>query len=623
MPNRLGQLRSLLPAFLQSRPGQRPYLQLLFPGAIATVIMLGTSYLGVWQPLELLSYNQLLRARNVVRPQSWDERVVVIAIDERSLKEYGRYPWSRDRYSKLLQVLDASQPAVVGFDILFTETSAQDAAFAETMQFSGNVVLAIAADRQGQALDVVPELAQVSAQGHVYNAEDADGISRRQWLSLGPVPSLGGQMFQLYRQNLQHTTTIDPKVQSTLAPVPPAPTAAMIWLNWLGAIATVPTYSFVDVAEGRVDPQFFQNKLVLVGLTATGFDPLQTPFDQLPPVGGVYLHATVLDNLLQQRWLRPTPWWANWLSVLALGLLTSWALTHQTLNQRLVTIAGLVVVWWLGALCLLSFTYRWPLIAVPIGTVLLTATGIQLREQHEKQQLMELFAQHVAPETAQLLWRRKAEIFQNGALQPQELVATILFMDIRGFTSISEKLAPNELLVWVNRYLASMTECIMEHGGVIDKYIGDAIMAVFGVPFVHTTPEAIRQDAIQAIAASLAMYDRLQALNAEFAAEAKPLITFGIGVHTGLVVAGSVGGSGRLSYSVLGDAVNVAARLEAMNKNITTHNPYNLLITDETRAYIHPPYQTKPVSTLQLRGRVQPTGVYAVIGKMPDIDSDT
>ncbi len=168
---------------------------------------------------------------------------------------------------------------------------------------------------------------------------------------------------------------------------------------------------------------------------------------------------------------------------------------------------------------------------------------------------------------------------------------------------------------WLNQYLNAMSECIMERGGVIDKYIGDAIMAIFGIPFPHTKPEEIKQDALNCMAACLAMYERLQKLNQQFEAEKKPIIKFGIGVHTGSIIAGSVGGGQRLNFSVLGDTVNVAARLEAMNKEVKEDNPYGILITNETWEYVSDRYNAKPVKSIQLRGRKQETIICSILGK--------
>ena len=160
-----------------------------------------------------------------------------------------------------------------------------------------------------------------------------------------------------------------------------------------------------------------------------------------------------------------------------------------------------------------------------------------------------------------------------------------------------------------------MTDCIMDRGGAIDKYIGDAIMAVFGIPFTHTDPEMIKQDARQAIAASLAMCERLQQLNQQLSASNQPTIQFGIGIHTGLVVAGTVGGARRLNYSVLGDTVNIAARLEAMNKDVQSSNPQKILVTSDTYSLVKECYQGQPVGAIQLRGREEETMIYAILGE--------
>jgi class 3 adenylate cyclase len=140
-------------------------------------------------------------------------------------------------------------------------------------------------------------------------------------------------------------------------------------------------------------------------------------------------------------------------------------------------------------------------------------------------------------------------------------------------------------------------------------------MAVFGIPFVHTDPEAIKQDAHRAIAAAIAMQKRLKRLNKQLQAEGKPTIEIGIGIHTGLVVAGSVGGKRRLNYSVLGDTVNVAARLEPMNKEVKGDNPYKLIVSGKTFAHVGDRYEAYQVGTTQLRGREQQTTIYCILGK--------
>ncbi|MBE9127894.1 MULTISPECIES: CHASE2 domain-containing protein [unclassified Coleofasciculus] len=586
--------------------GNHPWL----PGGIAAVLSMGMWQLGAWQSLEQSGYSALFR----FRPQlDWDDHVAVIAIDEASLDAYGQFPWSRDRYVQLLQALQKNPPAAIGFDILFVDPSSADSRLAEAISDSGNVTLAIAWNEEGLLLQPLPILDEAAAQiGHIYHQPDKDGISRQATVFVESVPFLGLATLKLARER----TAADWLPQASQIPEPRADGDVQnLWINWPGNTEGVATYSFVDVVEGRVDPNALANKLVLVGTTATGLDPLSTPLNQTPPTGGVYIHAALIDNLINQRQLIRLPFSGTLLLLLVIGPASSWLLFRLDPRGRIVIALLLPVAWFAIAVAAFSLVYWWLPVAAPIGTVLLAGVGVQLREQYEKQQLMSLFSKYVAPETAELIWKRKAEIFENGELEPQELTATVLFSDIRGFTTISEKLPPRELLGWLNLYLDTMSRCIMQHGGVIDKYIGDAIMAVFGVPFAQTDEKDKPRHALQAIAASIAMHEKLQQLNQRFKVENKPLIEIGVGIHTGVVVAGSLGGAQRLNYSVVGDTVNVAARLETMNKEVNVQRPYNILVSGTTLDYVSDNYLGQEVGTIQLKGKETTTRVYSIVGE--------
>ncbi|MBD1936247.1 adenylate/guanylate cyclase domain-containing protein [Microcoleus sp. FACHB-68] len=578
-----------------------------FPGVVAAAVALGMSQLGYWQQLEQLGYNALFKIRP---PIGWDEGIAVIAIDQASLQEYGQFPWPRARYTQLLQALKKSPPAAIGFDILFVAPSPLDAAMAQAIADQSNVVLSVAWDAEGKLLPPVPVLDKAAANvGHILHDPDKDGISRQATVFVESLPALAPAMLDVYKTRAGVQLALPKPVAGEKMP--------KVWINWPGTTQALPTYSFADIAEGRVDPSIFANKLVLIGPTATGIDPLRSPLNQNPPTSGVYLHAALIDNLLNKRLLQRTPEWADILLLLVIGAGTSWLLFNRQLKERVVIGFILPPAWFAVALTAFIWGNLWLSVAAPIGTILLAGLGVQLREQYEKQQLMNLFAQHVAPEMAEVIWERKEEIFENGELEAQELTATVLFMDIRGFTTISESLAPRELLTWLNLYLDAMASCIMEHGGVIDKYIGDAIMAVFGIPFPQAQEEDVKRDATAAIAASVAMHERLQVLNERFKEENRPLIRFGIGIHTGPVIAGTIGGAQRLSYSVLGDTVNVAARLEAMTKNLTSDSPYQILLTDRTFGYVSDLYAGQEFGAIQLRGKETETMVYSILGKLP------
>ena len=572
-------------------------------GAIAGLVSVAMLQLGMWKPLEYLGYNTLFQIREsgIWPNPGWDQRIAVIAIERHSLQEYGQFPWPRNRYAELLSALKKSPPTAVGFDILFLDPSQKDDILAAAIAANGKVVLAGTIKEE----PVASLKAVAAGVGHITHEADSDGISRESKIFLDGIPNFGLAMTHRYNAANPQNPVLLPQSNNRQA--------KKVWVNWPGKTKNLPTYAFADVVQGRIPADALTNKLVLVGIVATGFDPISSPFER--NTAGVYLYAALIDNLLNQRLLRRLPILVEMLLLFGIGPLTGWVLWNRGVRARIAIALGLPIIWIGAAAVLFGFFYWWVPIAAPIGTLILAGTALQLREQYEKQQLMRLFEKHVDPETAQLIWQRKAEIFEQGELEPQELTATVLFMDIRSFTSISEKMPPRDLLNWLNNYLEAMTDCIMDHGGVVDKYIGDAIMAVFGVPFCHSEYPEIQKDALNAVAACIAMHDKLHELNQQLRVDRKPLIKFGIGLHTGQLVAGTVGGSRRLNYSVIGDAVNVAARLEAMNKEIVSDSPFNLLVTGRTFAYVRDRYEGQKVGSIQLRGKKEQTVVYAILGE--------
>ncbi|MEM8543550.1 MAG: adenylate/guanylate cyclase domain-containing protein [Cyanobacteria bacterium P01_H01_bin.119] len=587
---------------------------------------LGLLSVQAWEPLERLAYNALFQTRARLIPPDWDERIVVVAIDEASLNRYGRFPWPRDRYGVLLDTLLAAQPAAIGFDLIFAESGPYDERFAESIAISGNVVLAVGDDGAGSALEISPTLTDPAEGtfllGHVKHTADTDGISRRVWLYEGRFPILGVALLQMYNLSLNQTlgeiASEPPQIDPAVLAQPEQFSRQSTWLNWPGPIQTESNYSnalkvlsFSDVLEGQVPPEQLQNKIVLVGITAAALDPLRTPFHTSVPTAGVYLHAAVVDNLLQDRLLQRWPAKNTAVVLLLVALATSFILKPLTFKGRVLMLVGLVSAWL--AIAYGSFTQQvWLPVAAPIGTCLLSGLGLQFIEQRERQSLMNLLALNISPEMANLMWQQKTDILDKGQIQPQELTATVLFTDIRGFTTITEGLPSQALLPWLNRYFEVMTDCIMAHGGIVDKYIGDAIMAVFGAPVPHTSNEEIQQDAIAAVKAGLGMYKALQTLNKEFAAAGLPTIRFGVGIHTGTVIGGTVGSRRRINYSLFGDAVNVAARLQDMTKAVTVNAPYPILLSEATYHHVSELYQGQAMGELMLRGRVSSMPVYSI-----------
>jgi signal transduction histidine kinase/CHASE2 domain-containing sensor protein len=344
----------------------------LLPGGLASLVIVGLLKLGTWQPLEYLAYRTLFQIRG---PVPWDQRVAVIAVDEASLKALGHFPWSRQKYTQLLNILTKADASTVVLDVLLPESSPDDPAFAAAIAQQGRVVLAQAWDSMGSPLLPNQILREASAiQGHIYQRQDQDGLTRKIEPQLRGVPALGLAATQVY---------------SLVQEEVPLPNLKQpFWVNWLGPASQAPTYSYVDVIQGRVPAQTFQHKVILVGLTATGFDALQTPFDNNPPTTNVYLHAAVINNLLQQNTLNVLP--ENWLLVglLVLGPSLSIVLPRWNVGWQMLGLGGLCLGWGLFSLLLFQANH-WIPVASPIALFIFTTAAVALNEHFKANSLLQ------------------------------------------------------------------------------------------------------------------------------------------------------------------------------------------------------------------------------------------
>ena len=247
---------------------------------------------------------------------------------------------------------------------------------------------------------------------------------------------------------------------------------------------------------------------------------------------------------------------------------------------------------------------------------------VSYEERAQRSVLMRLFAQSVSPEVADTLWQQREQFMAGSRPHPQRLIATVLFTDLEGFTSVSECLGEQELVDWLETYLDVMSQQVMAHRGVINKYMGDAIMALFGVPIPRLSEAEISQDAVHAVQCALAMQHELIQLNRRWQAQQQPTIKMRVGIYTGPLVAGTVGSTERLEYTVLGDTVNTAARLESHAKETFTvevsDSPCRILIGETTLQYVGQQFQTQYVGEVHLKGKEHMTTIYRVLGEQHD-----
>jgi adenylate cyclase len=379
-----------------------------------------------------------------------------------------------------------------------------------------------------------------------------------------------------------------------------------------------------ELLDGRADTALFRGRIAILGASAESLrDFFQTPFALERQVTGAELHAHAAGQLLRLALgesgpARTLPDWAEYALVAlacAAGLAAWLAAGVPALGATVAAgLAALAALWYL-----LALQGTWlPVVPLAIGFVLSAAVAGSLRALHEaraRAALMSLFARHVSAEVAAELWARREELLDGTTLRPQALQATVLFADLRGFTPVAERLAPEATARWLNGFMAAMADAIMRHGGIVRQYAGDAVMAVFGVPVPSHTREEQARDARRAVACAVEMCRRLEALNAAWRAAGEPTAGMRIGVHSGPMVTCSVGSPQRMEYAVVGDAVNLAARLQALKlPGDTPGNPEGtrVLISEDTQALLGLHAECERLGTFDVKGRRQPVTVFRV-----------
>jgi class 3 adenylate cyclase len=244
-----------------------------------------------------------------------------------------------------------------------------------------------------------------------------------------------------------------------------------------------------------------------------------------------------------------------------------------------------------------------------------TSQWLSGRERAERRQLMQIFSRHVSQEVAQDIWRNRAAFLKDGRPRAHQLTATCLFVDVRGYTSHSEKMSPEDLMSWSNQFLECMARQITDAGGIVDDYFGDGIKADFGVPIPRETPQEIAADARSAVSCALAMSAALEELNSRYREAGLPEAAIRIGIHTGPVVAGTIGSADRLKYTVVGGVVITAQRLESTDAvpHDFAHSPSRILVSQTTLDLLSESVVSEPVGELKLKGQHERTVAHRIL----------
>ena len=408
-------------------------------------------------------------------------------------------------------------------------------------------------------------------------------------------------------------------------------------LDYSGSRGVFETVTFSAVLDGTVDPALIRDRIALIGVVAESirdefYTPLSRGLQADQHVAGMAVHAQIVSQLLRigLDGVAPMGSLADWQE-------TGWILLWSGLGGLVgfairspwkLALTGMGCLLALGGLDLASFVGRWWLPLVPpalawVGSAALATGYVSYREMVDRSNLMSLFSRHVSKEVAETIWRERDQFLDGGRPRSQRLVATMLFTDIAGYTPVAERLSPEELMEWLNTFMDGMTRQVTAHRGVVRQYAGDAIVVAFGVPAPRKTEEEIAQDAVNAVSCALAMGQTLSDLNRRWRADGLPTSGMRIGIFTGPVVGGTLGSAERSEYLVVGDAVNTAARLESLDKDLFAPDPdeypCRILIGDTTLAYLGNHFETEYVANLALKGKQQKVDVYRVIGRAPSV----
>ncbi|HEX2055711.1 MAG TPA: adenylate/guanylate cyclase domain-containing protein [Nitrospiraceae bacterium] len=606
---------------------------------------------GWFHVAELKALDHLVRGH--ADPLKAHPDIVLVSIDESSLEAFGRWPWPRDRHGYVVRYLKQAGAKAIVFDLMFFEPDENaeefDESFAQDVKAAGNVYLPVLLRQEPDEPDhtamvpfplkIVGEarfelqsegpyrsvkfpisgLAQAArGLGFINLTADSDGPTRRipllAWVGANQVPHLALAVAQDLLGASSLTVT-DGSLRIGNRAVPLAP-GGTLFLNWHGRLEeTYRQYaighvlkSFTQLEKGEqpvLDPRIFRDKIVFIAGTAAGlYDLRVTPFSSATP--GVLIHMTALDNLLQQQFLRPVPQWIARILLLlfCIGSASSFMLSSSYPAKFGVT-AVLALGWYGLSVHALSGHDRWLDPVFPeVGLALAfaaAATVEYLTEGKQRRQTRAAFDKYMSPEVVDEIMRNPEAIKLGG--EKKEI--SIFFSDVAGFTTISERLSPEELVSLLNRYLSAMTDIIRSHRGNVNKYLGDGIMALFGAPLGEPNHATL------ACYAALESEAELARLREAWKQEGLPEIVARIGINSGPCIVGNMGSQTRLEYTVMGDCVNLASRLEGANKFYDTL----ILLGTKTFELAKDDIEAREVDLLRVKGKHEPVVVYELLAR--------
>jgi len=560
---------------------------------------------SVLQRLEWALYDLRFKIRG---PRAAHPDVLIIAIGDEDVRAQGQWPWSRGLHARLVRTLEKTPPVAFLFDIFFIDPMRADslgdrelvAATRANPWVVHSMFFKLSKEDEVLGMDKPFEslMDAASAIGYANAVIDDDGVLRRAIPEIR-IDQQSLPLLSVVGANLSLQRAWDAAVEDT-----PIDRQGRFRVNFAGGARSFPYYHYTDVVTGKVPASTFANKVVVYGSETTGlFDHYPTSMSEFMP--GLEFHANVLDNLLSRNALKaPNPLWSYGL-IAVMGLFCGLILARVSagLGALLAFAVGgtyLGVAQWL-------FTHRF--LALDVAATFLTLllgylaviTYRFFTEEKEKRWVKAAFGQYVSPKVLDILMADPTKLSMVGERRDM----TMFFSDVAGFTSISERLNPDELVILLNRYLSAMTEVIFQFDGYLNKYMGDGIMAFWNAPLKQA------DHAARACRCALRSMERLTRLNEELVSQGLTPLQARIGMDTGSVVVGNMGSAQKSDYTVMGDHVNIASRLEGANKPFGTH----IMISEFTYDVIHEQFEVRYLDRIRVPGKARPIKIYELLAE--------
>lgn len=583
--------------------------------AIALIVTALLAPLSFFQPFHLVEARLFDLFSTLAPPRPPDAGVVIVAIDEPSFSEIGqRWPWPRDLHAKLIDKLRGAGAKVIALDIIFAEPSSEDADRRLAASLGPDVVLA--ADDVTTPLDQGTQTTRVNPIDSFLEASAHPGVTS---------VDLDGDAY-LRRMPAFPDSFAEKALELSGPPVESAPAGALI--QYFGPARTYPTVSYYQALDPQefLPPGRFKDKIVFIGLSLKAAtspdsgapDAFATPYTLLSEglTAGVEAQATILDNLKHRLFAMPVSRPAMAALMAAFALLAALLCRNGVSWRTGLTAALTLLLILVGAWALLRFGRVWAPPALPVAAAL-GVFGARFgldyaRERQMRHAVSEAFSRYLSPDLVAQLARNPSALKLGG----ERRNLSILFCDVRGFTTLSETLKdePERLTGLINRLLDPLSEAVLAEKGTIDKYMGDCVMAFWNAPL--PSPD----HPLRAVRAAMHMLEAVGRLNAtlrEEEGDRAPVFAIGVGINTGDCVVGNVGSRWRYDYSVLGDTVNLASRLESLSKDYGV----SLILGPGTAEAVRDHYILIELDRIAVRGRATESAIFTVLAPAgPDLD---